>query len=159
MKKIRILFVCMGNICRSPTAQGVFQQYLQNADMAADVEIDSAGTINFHRGKSPDSRAQHAAGQRGYDISSLRARQVNNNDFYHFDYLLAMDQHNLDDLLAACPSDASAQIQLFLDYGQRYHEREVPDPYYGGADGFEHVLNLIEDAAEGLITQMQRKIT
>lgn len=146
----------MGNICRSPSAEGVFRHFIQEADLAEQIEIDSAGTIDFHTGKSPDRRAQYAAQQRGFDLSTIRARQVNKNDFYQFDYLLAMDEHNLIELEKITPPDGVANVQLFLDYAQRYSETEVPDPYYGGNEGFEHVLNLIEDAAEGLLLHLKK---
>lgn len=151
MKKIRVLFVCMGNICRSPTAEGVFRQVVRQAGQEERFQIDSAGTHDYHIGKAPDRRAQQAALTRGYDLSGLRGRQVGREDFGCFDLVLAMDQENLANLHRICPPEHREKVRLFLEFGHRFGEREVPDPYYGGAQGFEHVLDLVEDAAEGLL--------
>lgn len=151
----RVLFVCLGNICRSPTAHGVFFSRVRQAGLSADIQVDSAGTAAWHVGRPPDSRSQDFARRRGYDLAALRARQVAQSDFFDFDYILAMDQANLDALLALKPAASSAQLRLFLDYAQST-SKEVPDPYYGGDDGFERVLDLIEDAAEGLLAMLQR---
>ena len=133
---MRVLFVCMGNICRSPTAEGVLRQRLSAAGLAGKVTVDSAGTGDWHVGKAPDGRSAQAAAARGYDLSSLRARQVQREDFQRFDLILAMDQSNLRNLKALRPSDARADLDLYL---RRYVLAldEVPDPYYGGEDGFE----------------------
>lgn len=150
MEKTRLLFVCMGNICRSPTAEGVVRVHLEKAGLAGEVEIDSAGTHGYHIGKPPDVRAQKAAAARGYDLSGLRARRVTSADFSRFDRILAMDRDNLENLRRDCPVELQHKLGLFLEHAAGFAEREVPDPYYGGTNGFEHVLNLIEDAARGL---------
>jgi protein-tyrosine phosphatase len=154
---VRILFVCMGNICRSPTAEGVVRVHLERAGLVADVELDSAGTHGYHIGKAPDDRARKAAAARGYDLSALRARRVSDFDFVSFDRILAMDRDNLDELRQVCPAEHRHKLGLFLEYSRNFREREVPDPYYGGAEGFEHVLDLVEDAANGLIESLSRK--
>lgn len=156
-KTIRVLFVCMGNICRSPTAEAVFKQYVENAGLSAFIAIDSAGTHDYHIGDVPDSRTQRAALQRGYDMSSLRGRQVEQADFQRFDYVLAMDRANLAVLQSLVPTVSITTPQLFLGYARHYVEREVPDPYYGGADGFERVLDMVEDAAEGLLQHIRKQ--
>jgi len=148
---VRILFVCMGNICRSPTAEGVARATIERAGLSAYFEFDSAGTHAYHVGEPPDARAQKTATARGYDLSSIRARQVRAADFLRFDRILAMDRDNLALLTQACPKDLRHRLGLFLDYGSNPDLREVPDPYYGGTDGFEHVLGLAEDATRGLI--------
>lgn len=155
---IKVLFVCMGNICRSPTAEGVFRHLVEEAGLAQRVLIDSAGTHDYHIGKPPDRRAQAAAVQRGYDLSGLRGRQVETRDFDEFDYILAMDAENLANLNRIKPSQHRAKVGLFLEYGQRFAEREVPDPYYGGVQGFDHVLDLVEDAAAGLLAGILREM-
>lgn len=155
--RISVIFICMGNICRSPTAEAVFRHYVQNAGLAGQIMIDSAGTIDFHAGKAPDLRAQRAAQRRGYDMSGLRGRQVEDGDFYRFDYVLAMDRDNLAFLQRLAPLDSETKMQLFLEYARNHTEREVPDPYYGGSDGFERVLDMVEDAAEGLLQHIQQK--
>ena len=146
--KIGVLFICMGNICRSPTAEIVFRHYVKEAGLDDQFLIDSAGTHDYHIGDAPDARSQRAAKQRGYDMSRLRGRQVETNDFTRFDYVLAMDEANLSILQRLRPLEARNHLGLFLDFAMNHDEREVPDPYYGGNDGFERVLNLIEDAAE-----------
>lgn len=147
----------MGNICRSPTAEAVFRHYVESAGMSEHILTDSAGTHDYHIGDKPDARAQHAARQRGYDMSELRGRQVEEDDFRHFDYVLAMDSANLAILQRITPPDSDTRARLFLEYARHHHEREVPDPYYGGADGFEHVLDMVEDAAQGLLEEIRRK--
>lgn len=146
----------MGNICRSPTAEVVFRHYVDNAGLSESILIDSAGTHDYHIGHAPDLRSQHAAQQRGYDMSSLRGRQVESADFERFDYVLAMDQANLAILQYLAPRGCKKQIQLFLDYARHESEREVPDPYYGGALGFEHVLDMVEDAAQALLQHIRQ---
>jgi protein-tyrosine phosphatase len=153
--KINVLFVCMGNICRSPTAEAVFRHYVEKAGLAGNIQIDSAGTHDYHIGDAPDSRTQRAALQRGYDMSDLRGRQVEARDFSRFDYVLAMDVANLSILQRLRPSDAQSHLGLFLEFAERHAEREVPDPYYGGAEGFERVLDMVEDAAEGLLRHIR----
>jgi protein-tyrosine phosphatase len=146
----------MGNICRSPTAEAVFRRYVENAGLTERILIDSAGTHDYHIGDAPDSRAQRAAKQRGYDMSKLRGRQVEAADFMRFDYVLAMDEANLFILQGLRPRDAQSHLGLFLEYARHHNEREVPDPYYGGSDGFERVLDLVEDAANGLLQHVRQ---
>jgi protein-tyrosine phosphatase len=155
--KIKVLFVCMGNICRSPTAEAVFRHYVEQAGLAENIQIDSAGTHDYHIGDAPDARTQRAAQQRGYDMSGLRGRQVDAGDFSRFDYVLAMDEANLSILQRLRPRDAKSHLGLFLEFAERHDEREVPDPYYGGAEGFERVLDMVEDAAEGLLRHIRQK--
>ena len=155
-KQINVLFVCMGNICRSPTAEGVFRQQVFDAGLESIISIDSAGTHSYHIGSPPDSRSQMAAKKRNIDLSTLRGRQFIPADFDDFDYILAMDQANFDDMLAQHSSDKRAEPTLFLDYSVSYPEKEVPDPYYGGDNGFEHVLDLIEDAGKGLLQHIRK---
>ncbi len=156
-KKIRVLFICMGNICRSPTAEGVTRAMLSGVGLDAFVELDSAGTHGYHVGAPPDARMQGAAARRGYDLSALRARQVSTEDFSRFDLLLAMDRDNLEVLLQRCPVEHRAKLKLFLTYASSESVDEVPDPYYGGAAGFERVLDLVESAARGLIESLPKK--
>ncbi len=155
--KVSVVFVCMGNICRSPTAEAVFRRYVENAGLAGHILIDSAGTHDYHIGAAPDARAQRAAWQRDYDMSGLRGRQVEEGDFQRSDYVLAMDQANLAILQRLAPPASDAQVRLFLEYARHHAEREVPDPYYGGADGFERVLDMAEDAAEGLLQHIRKR--
>lgn len=155
---VKVLLVCMGNICRSPTAEGVLRSHAERTGLINHMEIDSAGTHGYHVGAPPDPRSQKAAARRGYDLSKLRARRVAKTDFQHYDFILAMDRDNLALLEEACPQEERHRLGLFLDYARSFTESEVPDPYYGGPDGFERVLDLIEDAAAGLIeTLRQRK--
>jgi protein-tyrosine phosphatase len=155
MNKVSVLFVCMGNICRSPTAEVAFRYYVANAGLSESIRIDSAGTHDYHIGEAPDTRAQFAALQRGYDMSSLRGRQIEEADFQRFDYILAMDNANLAIIQRLAPRESKVQPQLFLDYALNPTAREVPDPYYGGAQGFENVLNMVEDAAQGLLQHLR----
>ena len=155
--KVSVIFVCMGNICRSPTAEAVFRKHVEDANLAGKIMIDSAGTIDFHTGKAPDLRSQRVAQRRGYDMANLRARQVEEGDFYRFDYVLAMDNENLAILQRLAPLDSDTKAQLFLEYARHRTEREVPDPYYGGSDGFERVLDMVEDAAAGLLQHIRQK--
>ncbi|RUR32417.1 low molecular weight phosphotyrosine protein phosphatase [Vreelandella andesensis] len=150
----RVLFVCLGNICRSPTAEGVFWHAVEKAGLSSHVSVDSCGVGNWHVGKAPDTRAQVAALQRGIDISNLRARQLSASDFLEFDYVLGMDRDNLEAMRALQPSNSRAHVGLFLDFADM-PESEVPDPYYGGDEGFESVLTLIEAASAGLIAQLR----
>lgn len=157
MDKVSILLVCMGNICRSPTAEGVLRALVEREGLGPLFDIDSAGTHGYHVGEPPDERARKAAQRRGYDLSMLRARRVHEMDFMRFDHILAMDFENLSLLQRACPPPHRHKVKLFLEYSVRFEEREVPDPYYGGGDGFERVLDLIEDAASGLIDAVRTK--
>jgi protein-tyrosine phosphatase len=146
----------MGNICRSPTAEGVFRHKVLQSGLDDDVNIDSAGTHAYHVGNPPDPRAQNAALKRDIDLSDLRARKVSVEDFGQFDYVIAMDESNHYDLLAICPDEYRDRVHLFLDFAD-CEQREVPDPYYGQGRGFEIVLNLVEQASEGLLRHIQEK--
>lgn len=146
-----VLFVCLGNICRSPMAEGMFRRAVEAAGASERFLIDSAGTGGWHAGSPPDRRAQAVLRKRGVDISGLSARQVQTDDFFTFDLLLAMDAGNRTDLLALSPKGQEGKVGLFLDYAPHLRVREVPDPYYGGPEGFERVLALVEAASEGLL--------
>lgn len=150
---IKVLFVCMGNICRSPIAQGVFEDIVRREGLEDEVEVDSAGTGGWHIGQPPDERAQESAHMRGLDISHLRARQVVPEDCRTFDYVLTMDEDNYRTVSALC--DGNAVVRPFLDFATGSPEREVPDPYYGGPGGFERVIDLVEEASEGLIEDIR----
>ena len=156
MATVKVLFVCMGNICRSPTAEGVFRSLVETKGLQNRIEIDSAGTHAYHIGSAPDSRAQQAAGKRGIDLSDLRGRQFKPQDYHDFDYILAMDEANHYDISAQDPGNGKGQLFLFLDFADQYAEKEVPDPYYGGNQGFELVLNMIENASEGLLQHIRQ---
>ncbi|MEK7245591.1 MAG: low molecular weight protein-tyrosine-phosphatase [Pseudomonadota bacterium] len=151
---IRVLFVCLGNICRSPTAEGVFRARVARAGLAHAIATDSAGTHDYHIGDPPDSRARAAAKRRGVDISDLRGRQATREDFVRFDYVLAMDRANLRHLAQLCPKGAEPRLRLLLEFALGVDRDEVPDPYYGGEAGFERVLDLTEAAAEGLLAHI-----
>jgi protein-tyrosine phosphatase len=153
----RVLFVCMGNICRSPTAEGVTRTHAERLGVAEAFEFDSAGTHGYHVGNAPDARAREAAARRGYDLSRLKARQVNDYDFIRFDRILAMDRDNLALLRQSCPEQQQGKLGLFLEYAESIAEDEVPDPYYGGPEGFERVLDMIENAAAGLLSRPAKK--
>jgi protein-tyrosine phosphatase len=155
MTKVSVLFVCLGNICRSPTAHGVFQGMLDNSGLGQAISVDSAGTGDWHIGHSPDQRTAQVAASKGYDLSSLRARLVTSDDFSQFDYVIAMDGANLKDLKAMQPASYSGYLGLFLDFSAQNSYSEVPDPYYGGEDGFELVFSLVEEASRGLLEHIQ----
>lgn len=155
--RVSVLFVCMGNICRSPTAEGVFRQKVADAGLEQKIHIDSAGTIAYHVGHPPDQRAQKAAMKRGIDLGPQRARKVNSSDFEQFDFVIAMDSDNRYELEAICPSGHEHKLHMFMKFAQNWSETEVPDPYYGGAHGFETVLDMVEDAAEGLLLHLQQQ--
>jgi len=155
--KVKVLFVCLGNICRSPTAHGVFLEKVAQASLSDLVEVDSAGTAAYHIGKAPDQRATAAAARRGFDLTPLRARQAITADFAEFDYVLAMDSQNLIDLKSICPHDYEGHLGLFLEFAGRIGE-EVPDPYYGGDQGFEDVLDMVEAASEGLLRDIEARL-
>ena len=159
MAKHRLLFVCLGNICRSPMAEGAFRRVAQEEGLLDRFEIDSAGLGNWHVGQAPDTRAQAAAADRGMDISSQCARQVTRADFARFDLLLAMDGTNHAELLELAPQDAQHKIRYFLDFAPHPTTREVPDPFYGGREGFDHALDLIEEAARGLLAELMNGST
>ncbi len=154
-QKIKVLFVCMGNICRSPTAEGVFETLINEKNIQEKFEIDSAGTHAYHVNEAPDLRAQRAAKERGIELNHIRARKVIYGDFESFDYILAMDDDNYDVLMEACPDEHQHKIKRFLDFAPHVDEREVPDPYYGGKFGFERVLNLVEEASQGFLNALQ----
>ena len=154
-KPVKVLFVCMGNICRSPTAHGVFRHLVQEAGLSHLVEIDSAGTHAYHIGEAPDKRSAATAKRRGVDLSDLRARQVDLGDLYQFDYVLSMDRDNHSRLMAMAVPEVKEKIRLFLDFAPSLKTREVPDPYYGGNDGFEHVYDLVQAASEGLLADIR----
>ena len=145
----------MGNICRSPTAQGVFRDLVKQVGLSEHILTDSAGTIGYHAGEPPDRRARATAARRGVDLSDLRARKALAEDFESFDYLIAMDRANYSDLLALCPPGFEERLHLFLDFAPQRPEDEVPDPYYGGAAGFDRVFDLVEEASRGLLRHIQ----
>jgi protein-tyrosine phosphatase len=153
---VRVLFVCLGNICRSPTAEGVFRDLLRREGLEGRVVVDSAGTGSWHVGEAPDARARAAALRRGIDLSGQRARQLRPADFDDFDLILAMDESNRVTIEAARPAGGAAHVRLFLDYARDAAVREVPDPYFGEGDGFETVLDLITEASEGLIAEIRQ---
>lgn len=157
MEKIKVLFVCMGNICRSPTAEGAFRHLLESRRISDRFEIDSAGTHAYHIGEAPDLRSQKAARDRGIELKHLRARKVIYADFEDYDYILAMDDDNYQTLYAACPERYRHKLSLFLEFAPHLTHREVPDPYYGGSNGFEQVLDLVEVAAEGFLDALQQQ--
>jgi protein-tyrosine phosphatase len=151
-----VLFVCLGNICRSPTAEAVFRERAARAGLDKYIHVDSAGTGNWHVGHPPDRRAIAHAARRGYDLAPLRARQVSREDFRRFGWILAMDESNLRDLQGLQPAEFGGHLGLMLDFAPTLGLRDVPDPYYGGVDGFERVLDLLEEASEGLLAQVGR---
>ncbi len=153
-----VLFLCMGNICRSPTAHGVFRHKVQAAGLAASVRVDSAGTHNYHPGEPPDRRSQRAAAMRGYDLSDLRARQLTDDDFAEHDLLLAMDWDNLALAEERCPPQHRRKLRRLTEFCRRHDAVVVPDPYYGGDAGFLHVLDLVEDACDGLIDHLRQRL-
>lgn len=157
MKKINVLFVCMGNICRSPTAEGVFRHLVKQNNLAHLIQTDSAGTHAYHVGEQPDRRAQATARNRGIELSDLRARRVIAGDFKKFDYVLAMDRDNYAILEELCPEGFADRLSLFLDFAPSLTESEVPDPYYGGPKGFEVVFDMVEHAARGLLQDIQNR--
>ena len=155
-KHISVLFVCMGNICRSPTAEGVFRHQVDAAGMSERFTIDSAGTHAYHVGEAPDTRSMQAAKRRGYDLSMQRARQVKASDFEHFDHVLAMDRDNLRLLAAACPPEHKHKLGLFMAHARNSPSDVVPDPYYGGGGGFDVVIDYVEDASAGLLAALSK---
>lgn len=152
---MKILFVCLGNICRSPTAEGVLRHLAGMEAPGLGIKVDSAGTADYHTGAAPDVRSQRAALRRGIDISDLRARQVTRDDFARFDFILAMDRQNLEALETMRPKNSRARVALFLDYAPALNVSEVPDPYYGGTEDFEKVLDLTTAASRGLLARLQ----
>jgi protein-tyrosine phosphatase len=157
--EMAVLMVCLGNICRSPTAEAMLRHKLLAAGLHERVAVDSAGTEGYHVGDPPDERSQRHAGRRGIDLSTLRARRVVEQDFERFDLLLAMDQANHRELLQRCPPGLESRVRLLLDFATQPHGRcEVPDPFYGGAAGFEDVLDLVDDACEGLLAHLRAQL-
>ena len=153
-----VLFVCMGNICRSPTAEGVFRKYVADAGLVDKIHTDSAGTHAYHSGEPADRRAQAAASRRGFSLEGIRARRVTDADYEHFDYILAMDEDNLVLLQERAPESRLNKVRLFLEFAESRHETDVPDPYYGGAAGFERVLDMVEEASRGLLETLRSRL-
>ncbi len=156
---MKVLFVCMGNICRSPTAEGVFRHLLKRYGLENKVEVDSAGTHGYHVGESPDLRTQRAALERGYDLSQIRARRVSPQDLEYFDLILAMDKSNLDNLRRMAPPDKQDRIKLLMDYSENFDDEEVPDPFYGLGYDFDLVIDMVEDAAKGLAKALKKRLS
>jgi len=153
---VKVLFICMGNICRSPTAEGVFRFVVKEAGLADKIEIDSVGTGSWHVGDPPDRRSQEAAARRGIDISHQRSRQISSDDILEFDYLVAMDRSNIDNLEHLVPADMTQKLSRFLEFAPKLNHSDVPDPYYGGVSGFDVVLDLIEEASKGLLAHIRK---
>jgi protein-tyrosine phosphatase len=156
-ERIHVLMVCMGNICRSPLAHGLFEDLVAKEGLSELIVVDSAGTHAYHVGEQPDPRSQQTALRHGIDLSRQRARRVASPDYERFDYILAMDGDNYRMLADSCPDEHRHKLRLFLEFAPELSEREVPDPYYGGASGFEHVYGLVEAAARGLLAEIKRK--
>ncbi len=154
---IKVLFVCLGNICRSPTAEGVFRFWVKKYKLEHAFEIDSAGTSGYHQGEAPDRRSQMAAAKRGYSLVGQTSRQITQTDFEYFDYILAMDKQNLKDLSRICPNQHHYKLQLFLSFIPQGKMLEVPDPYYGGEQGFNRVIDLVEQASQGFLADIEAK--
>ncbi|MHC8508172.1 MAG: low molecular weight protein-tyrosine-phosphatase [Rhodospirillales bacterium] len=155
---VSVLFVCLGNICRSPTAHGMFEALAAREGLSGKITVDSCGTGDWHTGAPPDERAQAAVKKRGVDISGLAARRVNKDDFERFDYIIAMDRANLANLRRICPSDKRDRLHLFMAFAPDADEDEIPDPYYGGTGGFDVVLNMIESAGAGLLADIRTRL-
>lgn len=155
---IKVLFVCMGNICRSPTAEGVFRDLLRREGLEGRIEVDSAGTHGYHVGEAPDVRTQRAAASRGYDLTSMRARKVAPQDLDYFDLILAMDRSNLEVLRRMCPPEREERLGLLMHYAHGFDDDEVPDPFYGLGHGFDLVIDMVEDAAQGLVAALRERI-
>lgn len=153
----RVLLVCMGNICRSPTAEVVLRVFIKNNNLGGIVEVDSAGTHGYHVGEAPDVRTQRAAAVRGYNLSQVRARKVARQDLDYFDLILAMDKSNLDNLQRMASPEQREKLKLFMEYAKNYDDDEVPDPYYGLGHGFDLVLDMVEDASKGLVEELKGK--
>lgn len=156
-KKVSVLFVCLGNICRSPTAHAVFRKLVMEEGLEKRIEIDSAGTAAYHVGNPPDSRSMKTAKNRGIQMNDLRARAVDFGDFYQYDYILAMDHSNYSNLYEMALPEHREKIHMFLQFTEEFTETEVPDPYYGGPQGFEHVFDLVGSASKGLLEHIKQK--
>jgi protein-tyrosine phosphatase len=152
---VSIPFVCLGNICRSPTAEGVFRSLIEQEGLAKHINVDSAGTSNWHIGGSPDRRATAAARNRGIDLSKQKARKIKVEDFETFDYILAMDRENIENLSNLSPARKESRLKLFLEFAYNVGRKDIPDPYYGCDNGFDLVLDLIEDASRGLLADIR----
>ncbi len=157
MKQIKVLFVCLGNICRSPTAHGVFRSLVKDLGFLDQIAVDSAGTAAYHVGKKSDERSRQVALGRGINMEDLRARKVDFGDLITFDYILAMDEANYADLINMALPEHHPKIKMFLDFSKDFSEREVPDPYYGGEQGFERVFDMVSSASKGLLVEIQEK--
>ena len=155
---VKVLFVCMGNICRSPTAEGVLRRKLRDNELAGRVEVASAGTHGYHVGEAPDQRTQRAAARRGYDLSAIRARKIAAQDFEYFDLILAMDRNSLEALHRVGARERHDRLGLFMAYAGNFDDDEVPDPYYGLGQGFDLVLDMVEDATNGLIAVIRQRL-
>jgi low molecular weight protein-tyrosine phosphatase len=153
----RVLFVCTGNICRSPTAEGIFRKLVRDARLHESIVADSAGTHGYHVGEPPDERTCQAAIRRGYDLAHLRARKFERDDFHRFDVVLAMDRENHAHLARLVQPSEGHKLKMMMQYARKFREREVPDPYYGGSRGFELVLDMLEDASRGLLEAIVEK--
>jgi protein-tyrosine phosphatase len=158
MERLSILVVCTGNICRSPTGEGVLRQLVEQRGLADRIEVASAGTHDYHVGDCPDRRSIKHASKRGYDLSALRASQVTRDDFHAHDYILAMDRGHLRILKSMAPAGAKARLGLFLDASAKWKGEDVPDPYYGGVEGFERVLDMIEEAAARWLDRFEAEL-
>ena len=157
-KRCSVLFVCTGNICRSPTGEGVLRELVERRGLSDRVRVESAGTHDYHVGEAPDPRAVRHASERGYDLTALRASQVSEDDFHLHDYILAMDRGHLRILRSIAPRSAKARLGLFLEASARWKGEDVPDPYYGGREGFEQVLDMVEEAAERWLDRIEAQL-
>lgn len=156
---VKVIFICMGNICRSPTAHGVFRKLVEDEGYSDSIYIESAGTHAYHVGEPPDQRAQQTARERGISLTDLRGQKVKESDYETFDYILAMDDDNYNILASQCPAEYQEKLRLFLDFAEDIQAREVPDPYYGGASGFDQVFDMVEAGSRGLLTDIINKHT
>ena len=156
-EKVKVLFICLGNICRSPTAHAVFRDMVKYKGLSEEILIDSAGTASWHKGKPADSRSIQVAQNRGIEMMDLRSRPVDMGDLIEFDYILAMDEANYSDLMEMALPEHYDKIKMFLEFAPEYPEKEVPDPYYGGAQGFDHVFNLVTAASNGLLEDIKQR--
>jgi protein-tyrosine phosphatase len=159
LKRFAVLFVCTGNICRSPTAEAIFRKLVADAGRSEEIVTDSAGTHGYHVGEAPDPRAQNAAAARGYDLSDLRARRLESADFERFDLLVAMDRGHLNELARAADPSGAHKLKLMMSFATKFREKDVPDPYCGDPQDFERVLDMLEDAARGLLEFLVRPAT